>query len=153
MTKPKKNSKDSREEESFELSHARQVIIERLERFKIFLNGRNLDNFQIEARLKSVEDDFSEFDRIQTRLEYLIPDEKENRLDTESEFYSKISLAKKLIAEADVSSHAICHMYPLSPYHKDSELVARLPDFRISVYLVFTEIMNPGTVSRIFLTL
>lgn len=82
-----------------ELNHARKVICARLERFAQFLHDNKEDIFQIEIRLKSVEEDFSEFDKIQTRLEYLVPEENENRLDTESAFYSKIALAKKFIAD------------------------------------------------------
>lgn len=85
-------------EEVLELKHARRVICDRLDRFRHFLDVRHDEIFQIEIRLKSVEEDFSEFDKIQTRLEYLSDSEEEYRLDTESSFYSLIALAKEIIA-------------------------------------------------------
>lgn len=68
-----------------ELLHARTVICERLERFELFLDSssENIDIFQLEIRLKSVEEDFSEFDKVQTRLEFHDKNEKNYRLDTE----------------------------------------------------------------------
>lgn len=107
-TKKKSKSKQSQDDfehetlvqsEILELKHARHVICSRLSRFCDYLDNDQGDVFQIEIRLKSVEDDFSEFDRIQTRLEFFDIEESSTRLETESRFYLVISRAKKLISD------------------------------------------------------
>lgn len=103
--KSTKEDFDINDSEFKELWHEREVIIERLDRFITFLENEssksieNIDKFQIECRLKSVEENFSEFDKIQTRLEFLNKETKNDRLETESLFYNNISHAKKLIAQ------------------------------------------------------
>lgn len=64
-----------------------------------FLNENPQNNFQIEIRLKSAQDYFTEFDRDQTCLEFLFNKESETCLDTESRFYEVISEAKQLISD------------------------------------------------------
>lgn len=91
-------NKDSNKDEIRENMYARKVICDRLARFERYLNSNDIDIFELESRLKSVEDDFQEFDRIQTRLEFLDRNEDVNRLETESEFYSLISNAKRYIS-------------------------------------------------------
>ena len=126
----------SLENEHLELQHAREVICDRLDRFKQFLDVRRDEIFQIEIRLKSVQEDFSEFDKIQTRLEYLLPEEKEFRLHTESEFYMLIATAKQLInqhqkkeqmAEKLATSQVPSALGPSASIQIPSA-VARLPD-------------------------
>ncbi|XP_050303785.1 uncharacterized protein LOC126741423 [Anthonomus grandis grandis] len=108
-TKQSSEDVDPNEIEILELKHARKVITDRLNRFVEFLYQErekdilNLDEFQIECRLKSVEEDFSEFDKTQTRLEFLDSTEIDYRLDTESCFYNQISQAKKLISLAQTA--------------------------------------------------
>lgn len=115
-----------------ELLHARTVICERLERFELFLNNssENIDIFQLEIRLKSVEEDFSEFDKVQTRLEFHDKNEKNYRLDTESLFYSLISNAKRIIAienkKSDVKDNSLL---------VGSRAVAKLPDLGLPVFV------------------
>lgn len=65
----------------------------------LFLNENPQNNFQIEIRLKSAQDYFTEFDRDQTCLEFLFNKESETCLDTESRFYEVISEAKQLISD------------------------------------------------------
>ncbi|XP_030762930.1 uncharacterized protein LOC115887601 [Sitophilus oryzae] len=99
------SNSNSNDDEKSELIHARKVISAHLSRFSQFLkiqedieNILDVDVFQIESRLKIVEEDMSKFNRIQTRLEYLVPDEDDQGLHLETLFYSEISLAKKIIS-------------------------------------------------------
>lgn len=98
-------SKSATQNEFLELKHTRKVICNRLSRFSTFLQTQDaksfetVDVYQVETRLKSVEEDFLDFDRAQTRLEFIVEDEQENRLETESLFYREISKAKKLITQ------------------------------------------------------
>lgn len=66
MAPKNKKEKAQADEEYEELLHVRRVIIDRLSRFEQFLfsNTNNSQVFQIEIRLKSIEDDFHEFDRV-----------------------------------------------------------------------------------------
>lgn len=140
----RENDIDSNESEVREFAHARQVICERLERFETFLNSKIDDIFQVEIRLKSIEEDFSEFDKIQTRLEYFQPEEKEHRLDTESAFYSLISSAKRLIVNhqkseiqlAQTQGHtrtgeSVTHQSVLG---RDPGVVAKLPELGLPTF-------------------
>lgn len=85
MTKSKKKSKDEKgiDDEMSELVHIREVVSARLERFNQYLDKSDVNSIQLEVRLKSIEDDFAEFDRCQTRLEYLNSEETEFRNDIE----------------------------------------------------------------------
>lgn len=115
------------ENEVAEFQHARNVICERLERFKQFLDTKRDEIFQIEVRLKSVEEDFSAFNKIQTRLEFLVSEEKRYRLDTESDFYALIATAKRIIADQKKNDQNILTENPVKPLSNLST-VAKLPD-------------------------
>ncbi|XP_066258254.1 uncharacterized protein [Euwallacea similis] len=90
-----------------ELSYARKVLVERLSRFEQYLldNTDAKEIFACEIRLKNVEDDLREFDKVQTRLEFMDPNERQNRLETESIYYNVISEAKKFIKLAHASQN------------------------------------------------
>jgi len=86
--KGKAHSDETVDDEFRELLHIRKVIIERLSRFEQYLltNTEITQLYQLEIRLKSIEDDFQEFDPIQIRLEFLDKTEKQHRLETESSY-------------------------------------------------------------------
>ncbi|XP_066253850.1 uncharacterized protein [Euwallacea similis] len=90
-----------------ELSYARRVLVERLSRFEQYLldNTDAKETFACEIRLKNVEDDLREFDKVQTRLEFMDPNERQNRLETESIYYNVISEAKRFIKLAYASQN------------------------------------------------
>lgn len=139
-TKKKNKSKQSQDDlehetlvqsEILELKHARHVICSRLSRFCDYLDNDQGDVFQIEIRLKSVEDDFSEFDRIQTRLEFFDIEESSTRLETESRFYLVISRAKKLISDNNKNEKLLSSVNSsrqVQSISLQSSAVAKLPD-------------------------
>ncbi|XP_066260795.1 uncharacterized protein [Euwallacea similis] len=90
-----------------ELSYARRVLVERLSRFEQYLldNTDARETFACEIRLKDLEDDFREFDKVQTRLEFMDPNERQNRLETESMYYNAISEAKRFIKLAHANQN------------------------------------------------
>lgn len=90
-------STDSLNNEFLKLLHVCRVIVERLSRFEqyIFENKDCQQAFQLEIRLKSVEEDFqTKYRNVWNFYDH----ETDNRLATESCFYSLISEAKQLIA-------------------------------------------------------
>ncbi|XP_066157628.1 uncharacterized protein, partial [Euwallacea fornicatus] len=110
-----------------ELSYARTVLIKRLSRFEQYLTDSIdvNDTISCEIRLKSIEKDLEEFDRIQTRLEFMNSIEEENRLETESAYYDAISQAKKFIrsVNTDLSGNSM-QSGNLKPFGK----LGKLPD-------------------------
>jgi len=132
--------KQEMENERRELVHAREVICDRLARFISFLKNEPDNVFQIEIRLKSVEEDFCEYDRIQTRLEFLAKEECASRLDTESSFYMTIAEAKELIENIKYSKNQIIQSAaaPVNSAQLTSPnalgAVAKLPDLNLPTF-------------------
>lgn len=141
MPRNKQNSnaqiEDEKLEEKLEFMHARKVISARLSRFCQFIehqkkleNISDIDVFQLESRLKSVEEDFCEFDKIQTRIEYLISDEENERITMETAFYTQISEAKRLIANYYKFQDSVkIQNQAINPVQQQSSsAVVKLPD-------------------------
>ncbi|XP_066259137.1 uncharacterized protein [Euwallacea similis] len=82
-----------------ELLHKREVLIGNLSYFERYIleNKNTNEIFQLKVRLESVEEDFSQFKIVQERLEFLNENEKENRHETQSAYYSLIAEAQQLI--------------------------------------------------------
>ncbi|XP_066261328.1 uncharacterized protein [Euwallacea similis] len=115
------------------LGHQARVLVERLSRFEQYLldNTDAKETFACEIRLKNVEDDLREFDKVQTRLEFMDPNERQNRLETESIYYNVISEAKRFIKLAHASQNcgtaSVGNLKPLGSLGKLPDL--GLPSF------------------------
>ena len=118
------------DDELAELLTIREVVCARLDRFDRYLKEKeHVNTIQIETRLKSVEEDFVDFDRCQTKIEFLNPAETQNRLEMEDLFYETISLAKGIINSHE-SKQVNIHQSGFSGLEKIIPInnVARLPD-------------------------
>ncbi|XP_066261278.1 uncharacterized protein [Euwallacea similis] len=71
----------SENDEFRELLHARRILTKRLSRFEQYLReNRDIqETVQLEIRLKNVEEDYNQFDKVQSRLEFLSLNEEEQR--------------------------------------------------------------------------
>ncbi|XP_066261269.1 uncharacterized protein [Euwallacea similis] len=89
----------SENDEFRELLHARRILTKRLSRFEQYLReNRDIqETVQLEIRLKNVEEDYNQFDKVQSRLEFLSLNEEEQRIEIESAYFNLISELKQLI--------------------------------------------------------
>ncbi|XP_066261262.1 uncharacterized protein [Euwallacea similis] len=104
----------SENDEFRELLHARRILTKRLSRFEQYLrDNRDIqETVQLEIRLKIVEEDYNQFDKVQSRLEFLSLNEEEqlhSRTDlseTEKLLYLKLCCkgdALNLIDSLDIT--------------------------------------------------
>lgn len=101
------NLNDQIANEIKELRHTRGICKSKLTRFIQFssrfeISTENIKQYQ--ERLQKIEREFEDFDKIQSRLEFLDAQEDSFRADTEDLFYDAISKAKSVLEPTSVSS-------------------------------------------------
>ncbi|XP_066261208.1 uncharacterized protein [Euwallacea similis] len=120
----------SENDEFRELLHARRILTKRLSRFEQYLReNRDIqETVQLEIRLKNVEEDYNQFDKVQSRLEFLSLNEEEQRIEIESAYFNLISELKQLINS--ISKNQNCTNTHLGKQNSPRGL-GKLPDLSL----------------------